>query len=76
MNSRKIVSMIKTPLLGALALLSVFALPSLVFGGEADLVIPSLDLPIAFGMTGTVLLMIGLVISAIGLAFGNAVRSK
>ena len=62
--------MIKTPLLAALALLSVFALPSLVFGGEADLVIPSLDLPIAFGMTGTVLLLIGLVISAVGLAFG------
>jgi K(+)-stimulated pyrophosphate-energized sodium pump len=70
MNSRKLVSLTKIPVFVALAVFSVFAFPNWVFGGEADLVIPSLDQPIAFGMTGTVLLMIGLVISAVGLAFG------
>ena len=45
-------------------------LPHPVFAGEADLIIPSLDRPIALGLSGQELLLGGLAISVMGLAFG------
>lgn len=44
--------------------------PHSAFAGEADLVIPSLDRPIALGLSGQMLLFGGIAISVMGLAFG------
>ncbi len=45
-------------------------IPQSAFAGEADLVIPSLDRPIALGLSGQMLLFGGIAISVMGLAFG------
>ncbi|MEZ6034924.1 MAG: sodium-translocating pyrophosphatase [Planctomycetaceae bacterium] len=44
--------------------------PHSAYAGEADLVIPSLDRPIALGLSGQMLLFGGIAISVMGLAFG------
>ncbi len=46
------------------------AFPHLAMAGEADLIIPSLDRPIALGLSGQMLLFGGIAISVMGLAFG------
>ncbi len=46
------------------------ALPQSAMAGEADLIIPSLNRPIALGLTGEMLLFAGIAISVMGLAFG------
>ena len=45
-------------------------LPQSGMAGEADLIIPSLDRPIALGLSGEMLLFGGIAISVMGLAFG------
>jgi len=51
-------------------LLFAACLPQSAFAGEADLIIPSLDRPIALGLSGETMLMGGIAISVMGLAFG------
>lgn len=51
------------------------ALPHSAAGGEADLMIPSLDRPIAMGLSGQMLLFGGIAISVMGLAFGMRIYS-
>ena len=46
------------------------AFPHSAMAGEADLIIPSLDRPIALGLSGQMLLFGGIAISVMGLAFG------
>jgi hypothetical protein len=46
------------------------AMPHSANAGEADLIIPSLDRPIALGLSGQMMLMAGVAISVMGLAFG------
>ncbi|MBC7966887.1 MAG: sodium-translocating pyrophosphatase, partial [Fuerstia sp.] len=58
---------------GSVFLASLFfaaALPQSATAGEADLIIPSLDRPIALGLSGEMLLFGGIAISVMGLAFG------
>ena len=45
-------------------------LPQSGMAGEADLMIPSLDRPIALGLSGEMLLFGGIAISVMGLSFG------
>ena len=52
------------------SLFFVTAMPHSAIAGEADLVIPSLDRPIAIGLSGQMMLMGGVAISVMGLAFG------
>ena len=60
-----------------LAIVGVLALPGGVFAGEADLIIPDLSKQvIAFGMTGYTLLLIGVVVSILGLGFGLWIYSQ
>ena len=54
--------------LGSLFLATAF--PHSAMAGEADLIIPSLDRPIALGLSGQMLLFGGIAISVMGLAFG------
>ena len=57
------------------AICLVTALPQSAAGGEADLIIPSLDRPIAMGLSGQMLLFGGIAISVMGLAFGMWIYS-
>ena len=52
------------------ALFFATVLPQSAPAGEADLIIPSLDRPIALGLSGEMLLFGGIAISVMGLAFG------
>jgi K(+)-stimulated pyrophosphate-energized sodium pump len=45
-------------------------------GGEANLKLPSLDIDVAFGMTGSSILMAGLVVGVLGLFFGLWIYSQ
>ncbi|HQR08434.1 MAG TPA: sodium-translocating pyrophosphatase [Gemmatales bacterium] len=66
----------KNPLRWMVSLLALFTLASPSFAGEADLVIPPLDSVKFMGIDGKTLLYSGLVVSAIGLAFGLWIYSQ
>jgi len=52
------------------------AMPKSAMSGEADLIIPSLDRPIALGLSGQMLLFGGIAISVMGLAFGMRIYAQ
>jgi K(+)-stimulated pyrophosphate-energized sodium pump len=56
--------------LSRLASLAALSLPALAFGSEANLVLPDLASQSFMGLDGKTLLMIGIVVSALGLVFG------
>ena len=70
MQTNSLPSMLKSFVLFPFFFVVATLLPHPVFAGEADLIIPSLDRPIALGMSGQTLLLAGLVISVMGLMFG------
>ncbi|MBI5496335.1 MAG: sodium-translocating pyrophosphatase [Deltaproteobacteria bacterium] len=55
---------------GAAALTMTLLSPSIALASEADLKLPNLNQPVAFGMTGSNLLMGGIIVAVLGLAFG------
>lgn len=70
MKTNSLPRLLKTFVLSPLLVLVAISLPHPVFAGEADLIIPSLDRPIALGLSGQMLLFGGIAISVMGLAFG------
>ncbi len=70
MQTNSLPRMLKSFVLSPFMVLVATLLPHAAHAGEADLIIPSLDRPIALGMTGQTLLLAGLVISVMGLMFG------
>ena len=58
------------------ALLILFGMPAATFAGDADLVLPDLRSQNFFGMSGQVLLTIGLVIALLGIVFGLVIYKQ
>ncbi|MBN1337483.1 MAG: sodium-translocating pyrophosphatase [Deltaproteobacteria bacterium] len=63
-------------LLGALAVLVASAIPALAWASEAELKVPPLDTERYLGMTGSGLLMLGLVVCVLGGVFGLVVYQQ
>ncbi|MBE2248172.1 MAG: sodium/proton-translocating pyrophosphatase, partial [Myxococcus sp.] len=62
--------------LSRLAGLAGLVLPALAFASEANLVLPDLSSQLFLGINGRTLLMIGMVVSALGLVFGAVQYSQ